>query len=257
MTQAARSGDIAVAVAMAGCPKPPNASNLDHAAAVGYEALPDHDRCMSIMEICLCGGARGGQTEQVLVFATERNELDTVELLLHPSVSVNYQSGRALSIPVSNEAESIFTAILGAQANVMTLENALVAAIGCNKLGLDFCERLLEKGASVNYDNGKPLATATDDLANEILKLFLSKLPSTRSLAVALEAALRLSGKNRMAALSLLLPAGVEQNALYEGLVTLVREQPNDLEAVNALLDAGASADHKNGLWRNLFTILP
>jgi hypothetical protein len=153
-----------------------------------------------------------------------------------------------LTIAIEHESESIFTAIMGAKANEVTLGNALITVIGSKKLGLDFCERLLEKGASVNYDSGRPLITAIECLANELLKTFLSRRASKPSLTAALEAVLRLSGKDRMSALSLLLPSDIEQTALDEGLITLVREQPNDLEAVEALLNAGASADHKDGL---------
>jgi hypothetical protein len=90
MTQAARSGDMTVAVAIAGCQKPPSPPNLDLAAAIAYETLPEHDMCLQMMEICLCSGARGGHTEQVLCFASERDELDTVELLLRHDVSIDY-----------------------------------------------------------------------------------------------------------------------------------------------------------------------
>ena len=51
-----------------------------------------------------------------------------------------------------------------------------------------------------------------------------------------------------MAALSLLLTGRIGQTALDEGLLELVEEDPNDLEAIKALLGAGASADHKDGL---------
>jgi hypothetical protein len=245
---AASHGDLAVCVAIAGSPRPPSPSNLDAAAGAGYRGNPDHCTRLSILEICLCGGARGEQTMQILVLATERNELDTIELLLQYGVSVDYQGGGALCIAISREANSSFTALLGASTNAKTLGNGLVTAVRCKKLGLDFCNRLLERGASVDYENAKPLVTAINTHANEILELLLSKVPSTQSMAVALEAALRLSGENRMVALSLLLTGRIGQTALDEGLLKLVEEDPNDLEAIKALLSAGASADHKDGL---------
>lgn len=248
MNLAAQNSDLPVSVAIAGSPKPPSPSNLDSAAANCYRDIPDHRICLSILEVCLCGGAYGKQTNQVLIFATERNELDTVELLLRHNVSTDYQGGQALCTAITHEADLTFTAILSSRMNAVTLGNGLVTAIGSSKLGLDFCKRLLEKGASVDYKNAKPIVTAINALQNTILKLFLSKVPSTQSLAVALKAALQLFGRDRMAALSLLLSEGPKQHALDKGLLKLIREEPTDLEAVSALLDAGASADYKDGL---------
>jgi hypothetical protein len=246
--QAVRNGDRAITIAIAGCPNPPTPANLDRAAALAFLQRPDHEEQLGLIEVCLCAGARGSETEQVLCIATESCELDTVELLLKYNVSVDYDNGRALSTAVVNEADSIFAALLTAKANPITLGNALVAATSIRKLGLDFSRRLLDKEASVNYEKGKPIVEAINNTSFDVLELLLKNSPSRLSLTPALEAALKLSGADRMTALNLLLPTNIDQKALDLGLIELVQHEFPDFKAVKALLAAHASPDYQDGL---------
>lgn len=245
--EAATRGRSDLALLAASSPKPATALNLDVAADIGYTHSAERDYQLRVVEICLCAGARGPQTEVLLQLAAEQDGLDLANLLLEYYVSIDRDGGKALCIAIQNEHQGIFNAFIGQSMNATTLGNGLISTVEARKLGLDFSRALLGKGATPSFENGQPMVAAVQAFRNDLLALLLENKPSRPALSAPLFAAIALTGEARLDALKVLLVISHDQNALDTSLVKLAEEQHADHAAMTALLNAGASPDANDG----------
>lgn len=246
LLQAIRNVDVAAAITIAVCAKPPSPELLDNAAALAFQQPHARETRLRLVEICLCGGARGTHTQCLLVEVTEAGDIEMVHLLLKHNVSLNYNGGQALCSAVDLEFEEIFDAMLDESLDESALGNALTSAARAPKLGLEFTGKLLKRGASPSYKNGQPMIAAVSLMRIHILEKMLSKRPQGAALNATLSACLKLSGKARIDAITTLTPAKIEQSALDAGLVTLAEELTPQHEAMTALMSVGALPDAHN-----------
>ena len=112
LLHAVRSADLGAALSIVASPRPPSPESLDQAAVLAFQQTHIRDLQVRSTEICLCGGARGPQTQRLLVDVAESEDLEMVSLLLQHKVSLNYNGGQAICCAIECGFEPIFDAML-------------------------------------------------------------------------------------------------------------------------------------------------
>ncbi|KAH0169792.1 hypothetical protein KCU67_g2917, partial [Aureobasidium melanogenum] len=229
---------------------PPTASQLDRAAAQAYNLASscEPNLRLQLIEACLCAGAEGAMTEQSLQDAVDSLNDKIVRLFLRYNVSVDANGGEALNLAVQKESDDIFDILLAQSISSNTWSNALISTPFAKERGQKFALDLLRKGASVDHRDGEPLVAAIDANHLDILRMFLAQSPAETSLSAALLTCVDLFGDLRLQTLSILLPRGLCQQALDDGLITLVMDHEPDHNAIRQLLHFKASPAASNGL---------
>ncbi|KAH0375767.1 hypothetical protein KCU92_g10045, partial [Aureobasidium melanogenum] len=228
---------------------PPTANQLDRAAAQAYNLASscEPNLRLNLIEACLCAGAEGAMTERSLQDAVDSLNDEIVRLFLRYNVSVDANGGEALNLAVQKESDDIFDILLAQSISSNTWSNALISTPFAKERGQKFALDLLRKGASVDHRDGEPLVAAIDANHLDILRMFLAQSPAETSLSAALLTCVDLFGDLRLQTLSILLPRGLCQQALDDGLITLVMDHEPDHNAIRQLLHFKASPAASNG----------
>lgn len=228
---------------------PPTANQLDRAAAEAYNLASscEPNLRLKLIEACLCAGAEGAMTERSLQDAVDSLNDEIVRLFLRYNVSVDANDGEALNLAVQKESDDIFDILLAQSISSNTWSNALISTPFAKERGQKFALDLLRKGASVDHRDGEPLVAAIDANHMDILRMFLAQSPTETSLSAALLTCVDLFGDLRLQTLSILLPRGLCQQALDDGLITLVMDHDPDHNAIRQLLHFKASPAASNG----------
>ncbi|KAG9523801.1 hypothetical protein KCV07_g2339, partial [Aureobasidium melanogenum] len=227
---------------------PPTANQLDRAAAEAYSLASscEPNLRLKLIEACLCAGAEGAMTELALQDAVDSLNDEIVRLFLQYNVSVDADDGEALNLAVQKESDDIFDIVLAQSTSSNTWSNALISTPFAKERGQKFALDLLRKGASVDHRDGEPLVAAIDANHLDILRMFLAQSPAETSLSAALLTCVDLDDM-RLQTLSILLPQGLCQQALDDGLIALVMDHEPDYNAIRQLLHFRASPAASNG----------
>ncbi|KAM5464507.1 hypothetical protein MauCBS54593_007022 [Microsporum audouinii] len=229
-------------------------------------------------------GAYGNPLNQCLVDAVQKNERSLVDLLVQYNASVDYDDGHALRLAISSGALPTFRKLMEGKPSQVTLghcigllpslqprlqftvaQDLLTAGArgeAVNKLLIgavqnefpaereQLIELLVSHGADVDAQNGNCLVQAVKIGDVVVLKLLLQGRPSSSSLSRAVVPAVSLRDRIlRFSILDLLLNSREASGPqINQELVTLLKENPLDIVAVNLFLDKGkADINSNNG----------
>ena len=125
----------------------------------------------------------------------------------------------------------------------------LVRAVDSRPRDVVWITRLLDHGASVDYDHGSAVTSAAArDPDEALLGLLLSKWPTPSTLEAAFTAAVSIPQITlKVSIYHLLLDAGVSGQPVDEALVSAAKSDSQDLELSKILIAFRASVDHDQG----------
>ncbi|KAG5301587.1 ankyrin repeat protein [Histoplasma ohiense] len=253
----ARSRDIVVAFILAD--HPPSKTSLDRAVEVAFDEIESgSDLQRTIIEIILCGGANGEAVPKILFKAVERNDEKLVSLLVTYGASVTYNSAEAIILAIkmgnTNLLASLFSARIDGQyaSHILTVLPKIASSIPPSKqlaivstlvergacgYALHPClvdavqrnyytivEYLVQKHASVDYDNAEALRCAISSVSLPLFELLLKGCPSKESLELCFPLLEAVPSKPRLIMAGRLLAAGAKgievENALIKAVMS-------------------------------------
>jgi hypothetical protein len=228
-------------------------------------------------------GAYGAAVDKYLVYAADKEDINTVELLINGGASVDYDKAKALLKAMLSGAMPIFKAILvgkpgqeslnyclqslprvstNLQLSVLTAvlvtgaRGAEVDKLLVNAIAGDFSSEresfidvLVRNGADVNTANGICLQKAVGAGDTVALNLLLKGQPSPASLSTAIPFARSLPAADlRFAMLDLLLSSGAQGPIVDHHFLDLTDQHPPDLNLIKLFLEkANADVNLNNG----------
>ncbi|KAK2873717.1 hypothetical protein FQN49_002134 [Arthroderma sp. PD_2] len=236
-----------------------------------------------IAHLAKCG-AYGNPLNQCLVGAVQKNERDLVDLLIKHKASVDYDDGYALRLAISSGSLQTFKKLLEGRPSQATLGHcfgllsslpprlqltvakellsagAKGEAVNKSLIGAvigefpaereQLIELFVSYGADVDVENGKCLEESVKIGDVIVLKLLLQGRPSSSSLSRAIVPAVSLRDRIlRFSILDLILNSKEASGPqINQELVTLLKEDPLDIVAVNLFLEKGkADINANNG----------
>ncbi|EPS36381.1 hypothetical protein H072_10080 [Dactylellina haptotyla CBS 200.50] len=246
---------------------------------VGIVMSAGHDPALRLIliEILLCAGARGDDLARALVQAITEQDRDLISLLLEFQVEVNYDRAAALrhvvancmielvqmllaippvpeylnlafdEIPFSSQSEenikTLASLLLGAGASGDNVAKLLVQSVraGYN----DLLQLLVDKGASIEYNNAEALVHAITSVNIQKVKTLL-KAPIDAAHATIAFAAIDMFLEETVLheLMGLLLAKGASGDPVNQALLNAVRNIQWTL--INLLLSNGANAGYSN-----------
>ncbi|EGE04420.1 hypothetical protein TEQG_03622 [Trichophyton equinum CBS 127.97] len=229
-------------------------------------------------------GAYGSPLHKCLVDAVHKNDRNLIDLLIQNDASVDYDEGHALRLAISAGALPIFRKLMEGRPAQATLAHCIdllpslqprlqftvaqdLLAAGAkgdavNKILIgavmsqfpaereQLIELFVNHGANVDAQNGNCLVQAVKIGDVVVLKLLLQGRPSSSSLSRAVVPAVSLRDRIlRFSILDLLLGSKEASGPqINQELVTLLKENPLDIVAVNLFLEKGkADINFNNG----------
>ncbi|EDN09575.1 predicted protein [Histoplasma mississippiense (nom. inval.)] len=253
----ARSRDIVIAFILAD--HPPSKTSLDRAVEVAFDEIESgSDLQRTLIEIILCGGANGEAVPKILFKAVERNDEKLVSLLVTYGASVTYNSAEAIIHAIkmgnTNLLASLFSARIDGQyaSHILTMLPKIASSIPPSKqlaiistlvergacgYALHPClvdavqrnyytivEYLVQKHASVDYDNAEALRCAVSSVSLPLFELLLKGCPSKESLELCFPLLEAVPSKPRLIMAGRLLAAGAKgvevENALIKAVMS-------------------------------------
>jgi len=202
---------------------------------------------------------RGASVEhkqgQAIVEACRAGAADVLQMLLGTKVEVKKQTlakgfQAATEVGDLKKRADVFRLLLDKGVDGDVVDTQLVSAARFGDDGMPLVKLLLEFGASVDYNNGEAVWTATRSAMMGSLSLMLGvektgerqKKPSRATLAKALKASWRLSRDPRYQVIEWVFAAGepVSDDEIHMTLNKAVKNEP-DLRLIRLLLSKGAS----------------
>ena len=284
LQRAVRDGRNDLAIAIVAAPKPPSPASLDVAVGVAY-ATPAHEleKKVELIEVCLCGGARGDNTAETLLKAVEERQLTLIDLLLSYNASVDHKGGAVIKHAVLERQTELLVNLLKKGPSQLSLSNAIQAAMTLSDLAAAYevtelllnagatgeavaqalitvvkssldieayklVQLLLDRGnADVDFDNGQAIQIVAAAGTRDVLELLLTKTPTVESVNAAFTAAMNIQDRsNRQEIIEMLLHAGGSGRVVDEALVTAAKEGADGILLATLLLTK-ASVDFENG----------
>jgi ankyrin repeat protein len=281
---AVKSGRNDLTVAIIAGQKPPSPISLDLAISNAY-AEPGHDleKKIALIEICLCGGAKGDHTAETLLNAAVERQSALIDLLLLYGASVDYKGGAVIqhailegqrellvdllqkkpsALSLSNAIEAVMTIsdisnkyevtelLLTAGASGIAIAQALITAIKLSPepQAYKLIQLLLERGnADVNFEGGKSIHLIAAAGRVDVLQLLLASEPAVESVNAAFPFAMEIQDiSNKQVVVEKLLQAGAVGLVVDEALVTAAKLGADGI-ALARLLLGKASVDFDNG----------
>ena len=282
---AMKIGRSDLAVALANGRKPPSPSSLDMAVSTAYTS-PDHDlaKKIALIEICLCGGAKGDCMAATLLKAVEQKQAELVDLLLAYDASVDYEGGSVIKHVILDGQNELMLKLLQKKPSPISLSNAVNAAMTLDDLSImyDVVKELLDAGAGgdavnqalitavklspdpqaykivhlllerghadTNFQEGKALQLMAASGTVDVLQLLLASKPVVISVNAAFPFAIEIQDASlRQVVVEMLLQAGATGRVVDQALVTAAKTGADGIPLVTLLLSK-ASIDFENGM---------
>jgi ankyrin repeat protein len=281
---AVKNGRNDLAIALAIGQKPPSPSSLDMAVSTAYTS-PGHDleKKTALIEICLCGGAKGDHTAKTLLKAVEEKQAELVDLLLAYEASVNYEGGSVIKHVILDGQNELMLKLLQKSPSPISLSNAVDSAMTLNDLSVmyDVIKELLNAGASgdainqalitavklapdphaykitqllldrgradINFQEGKALQLMAASGTVDVLRLLLASESTVVSVNAAFPFAMEIQdASTRLVVVEMLLQTGANGVVVDQALVTAAKIGAEGIPLATLLLRK-ASVDFENG----------
>ncbi|KAF2799768.1 hypothetical protein K505DRAFT_370800 [Melanomma pulvis-pyrius CBS 109.77] len=281
---AVKSGRNDLAIALATGQKPPSPSSLDMGVSTAYTShAHDLGKMISLIEICLCGSARGEHMAETLLKAVEEKQAELVDLLLVYEASVDYEGGAVIKHAILDGQNELMLELLKKKPSPISLSNAIDSAMTLSDLSImhhvimelliagvvgdavnqalitavklspdphayKIIQLLLDRGgADVNFQEGKALQLTAASGAIGVLQLLLATNPIVVSVNAAFPFAMEIQDvSKRHAVAEMLLQAGATGLVVDQALVNAAEIGTKGIPLVTLLLSK-ASVDFENG----------
>lgn len=281
---AVKNGRNDLAIALATGQKPPSPLSLDVAVSTVYIS-PDHDleKKIALIEICLCGGAKGDHVAKTLLKAVQEKQAELVDLLLAYEASVNYEGGAVIKHVILDGQNELMLELLQKNPSPLSLSNAIDSAMTLNDLSVmyDVIKELLNAGASgdainqalitavklspdpqaykvtqllldqghadINFQEGKALQLMAASGAVDVLRLLLASEPTVVSVNAAFPFSMEIQdASTRQVVIEMLLQKGATGLVVDQALVIAAKLGAEGVLLATLLLSK-ASVDFENG----------
>ncbi|KAK2739681.1 hypothetical protein FQN57_006515 [Myotisia sp. PD_48] len=249
--------------------------------------LRDRKLRFTVIELLLSSGATGPLVNQEFVSLLKEEHLDTDTVLLfldEGKANVNCNNGEPIQQICRRDNPTLLNILLQHRASIDTvnaafpvaiqrpdvsirhemcislldagvsgnaLDSSLVAAQSISPTDWQLLELLLERGANVNHESGTIIRRAIIDSNVKQLELFISKFPTTETLAIAIQSLVGIiNSEEKYDICTILLE--LFQNRIPEVVDALfagtIRLGTGDIKLLNLMLQHGASVDYQSGL---------
>ncbi|KLJ06442.1 hypothetical protein EMPG_10167 [Blastomyces silverae] len=259
LESAVRAGNVNIVAAFILADHPPSNTSLDDAVELALnEIASGSDLQRTLLEILLCGGANTEVVSRSLVKAVELNDEQIVSLFVRYGASVTFNSAdaiiRAIQMGNTNLLASLFSARIDGQhaSHILTMFPKIASNIPASKqLAIistlvergasgyalhpclvdavqrnhyDIVEYLVNKHASVDYDNAEALCCVVASVSLPLFELLLKGCPSKESLQRCFPLLEAVPSKPRLVMAERLLAAGAKgvevENALAKAVMS-------------------------------------
>ncbi|KIV81702.1 hypothetical protein PV11_03870 [Exophiala sideris] len=238
------------------------------------------DRRLQLTEVLLYSGACGVQTQTAFARSVQSDKTPFIELFARHHVDINWDNGSAIvaaaqtgrrqlvetvlasgtllpenasramqSLPTSlhhDERRLLNSMFLNAGAQGHAVDQELVLAVRNNDEAS--VTMLLQKGASLNHNNGQALIQAIQDEHMALLKAMLRHTTTSYPLKGVLPHVCRASKQPRLEMFGAFLLAGASGDAVDAALAHAVADPADrrDRRLIDALIEAGADPTHED-----------
>jgi hypothetical protein len=253
----------------------PQPGLIDAAVGTAYStSTTPTANSIEILDMLLCAGAHGPATSAALIDATRKNHLDVVQLIsTKATLSVNFQDGEALRHAVAKlDMELVYALLEGSlrpdisskavayipidaprdmAMELLTLflergaggepVNAALTRATTNQ-DLEMTNLLLQKGASVNHNNGEALKSSLLHFNTPIIEAIALRRPLPQVLDDCFPLIRNFSGQQHRHIAQVLLSAGAHGIGVDKSIIeTLASDiEVRDYELLQILVSGGA-----------------
>ncbi|KAK2786024.1 hypothetical protein FQN52_008020 [Onygenales sp. PD_12] len=254
---AIRAGRVDVVAALVLAERSPETSSLDHAVDAAFHITESSSNARrALIEVLLCGGAKGDTVSRTLVEAVKRNDEYIVSLLITHGASVTYNSAEAIVCAIgagnmkllsilfkghidgetsshilatlpeftsnlsASKQLSIISSLVERGAYGYALHPCLLDAVQRNNQ--EIVEYLINKQASVNHDNAQVLRCAISSVSLPLFHILLKGRPSKETLELCFPLLDAVPLKPRLQMTTALLAAGAKGEEVGGALIRTV-----------------------------------